>query len=407
MISFEEARKTVLDSVSALEPVEVPILDALGLVAAEDVTSAERIPPFDNSAMDGYAVRAADTAGASDKNPIELNVLMDLPAGQHTDQPVGAGEAIRIMTGAPLPPGADTVVMVELTEKAADGNVRILQEHKEDRNIRRAGEDIAVGQDVIHVGDEITPAKVGLLASVGREKLKVYRRPVVAILATGDELLEAGEPLGPGKIRSSNSYTLTCQVRSCGAETQYLGIARDTLEDVRAHLEKGLGADVIISSAGVSVGDYDYVKTALEDLGVKFKFTKVAIKPGKPTVFGLMGEKPVFGLPGNPVSSMMTFEQFARPAILKMMGMRRLLRPVVDAILEEDIKKKPERMSLLRAVARKEGSEYYVTTTGPQGSGILVSMDNANAVIIFESGIEHLKKGERVKTQLIKMPEVE
>jgi molybdopterin molybdotransferase len=407
MISFEEARKIVLDSVRALDSVELPILDTLGLVAAEEVTSAEQIPPFDNSAMDGYAVRAADTAGASSDNPVELKVLMDLPAGQHTDQPVGAGEAIRIMTGAPVPPGADTVVQVELTEKTADGNVRILQQHEDDRNIRRAGEDIAVGQNVVRSGDEITPAKIGLLASVGRANLTVIRRPVVAILATGDELLEANEPLGPGKIRSSNSYTLTSQVRSCGAQALYLGIARDTLDDVRAHLEKGLDADMIISSAGVSVGDYDYVKTALEELGVEFKFTKVAIKPGKPTVFGLMGEKPVFGLPGNPVSSMMTFEQFARPAILKMMGKRRLLRPVVDAILEEDIKKKPERMSLVRAVARKEGSDYYVTTTGPQGSGILVSMDHANSVIIFKPGFEHLKKGERVKTQLITMPEVE
>ena len=306
-----------------------------------------------------------------------------------------------------MPPGADTVVQVELTERAGEGRVRILKEHKEDQNIRRAGEDVAIGQIVAAVGDEITPAKIGLLASVGRSKISVVRRPVVAILATGDELVEADEPLGPGKIRSSNSYTLSSQVRACGAEPVYLGIARDTLDDVRAHLEKGLSADVIVSSAGVSVGDYDYVKTALEELGVEFKFTAVALKPGKPTVFGLLGDKPVFGLPGNPVSSMMSFEQFARPAILKMMGRRRLLRPVVDAVLDEDISKKPGRMSLIRAVARKEGSEYHVTTTGPQGSGILVSMDQANAIIIFESGIEVLKKGERVKTQLIRMPEVE
>ena len=407
MISFEEARKIVLDSVHALDPVELPILDALGLVAAEEVVSAEQIPPFDNSAMDGYAVRAADTAGASGETPVELKVLMDLPAGRHTDQSVGKGEAIRIMTGAPMPPGADTVVQVELTEKISDDRARILEEHPEDKNIRRAGEDIAVGQSVAEVGDEITPAKIGLLASVGRAKIKVVRRPVVAILATGDELLEAGEPLGPGKIRSSNSYTLISQVRACGAEPLNLGIARDTLDDVRSHLEKGLEADMIVSSAGVSVGDYDYVKTALEDLGVEFKFTKVKIKPGKPTVFGLLGEKPVFGLPGNPVSSMMTFEQFVRPALLRMMGKRRLLRPVVDAILEEDITKKPGRMSLVRTVARKEGSEYYVTTTGPQGSGILVSMDHANAIILFMPGIERLNKGERVKTQLIRMPEVE
>jgi molybdopterin molybdotransferase len=406
MISFKDALNIVLDSVSALEPAQVSILDALGLVAAEGIVSTERIPPFDNSAMDGYAVRSEDIAGASEKKPVELTVLMDLPAGQHTDQPVGKGEAIRIMTGAPVPPGADTVVQVELT-KRTDGGARILREHEKGKNIRRAGEDIAIGQKVLEVGDEITPAKIGLLASVGRSKVEVVRRPVVAILATGDELLEADEPLEPGKIRSSNSYTLSSQVKACGAEPKYLGIARDTMDDVLAHFREGLSADMIISSAGVSVGDYDYVKDALEELGVEFKFTKVAIKPGKPTVFGLLGNKPVFGLPGNPVSSMVTFEQFVRPAILKMMGRRRLLRPVVDAILEEDIKKKPARMSLVRAVARKDGDEYYVTTTGPQGSGILVSMDHANAIILFMKGIERLKKGERVKTQLIDMPEVE
>lgn len=407
MIAFEKARKIVLDSVSPLEPVEVSILDALGLVAAEEVKAAEQIPPFDNSAMDGYAVRAEDTAGASRQNPVVLKVLMDLPAGRHTDQVVGQGEAIRIMTGAPVPPGADAVVQVELTERAADDRVRILAEHKKEKNIRLAAEDIALGQSVVRNGDEIGPAKIGMLASVGRAKIKVVRRPVVAILATGDELLDAAEPLEPGKIRSSNSYTLISQARACGAEARYLGIARDTKDEVRAHLDRGLSADMIVSSGGVSVGDYDYVKDALEELGVEFKFTKVAIKPGKPTVFGLLGGKPVFGLPGNPVSSMVTFEQFVRPALLKMMGKRRLLRPVVDAVLEQDISKKPERMSLIRAVARKEGSQYCVSTTGPQGSGILVSMDIANAIIMFMPGTERLKKGERVKVQLIDMPEVE
>ena len=407
MISFEKARQIVLDSVSALESVETPILDALGLVAAEELTAAEQIPPFDNSAMDGYAVRAEDTKGASDQNPVELEVLMDLPAGRHTDRSVGPGQAIRIMTGAPIPPGVDTVVQVELTEKLSDDRVLILEEHEENKNIRRAGEDIAVGRSVLRPGDGITPAKIGLLASVGRARVKIVRRPVVAVLATGDELLEAHESLEPGKIRSSNSYTIISQIRACGAEANYLGIARDTMDDVRSHMEKGLSADMIVSSGGVSVGDYDYVKNALEELGVEFKFTKVGIKPGKPTVFGLLGDKPVFGLPGNPVSSMVTFEQFVRPALLKMMGRRKLLRPVVSAVLEEDIRKKPERASLIRAIVRKEGSEYFASTTGPQGSGILVSMDLANGIILFERGEKLLKKGDRAKVQLIDMPEVE
>jgi molybdopterin molybdotransferase len=407
MITFEEAQKTVLDSVFALESVEKPIMDALGLVAAEDVISSEQIPPFDNSAMDGYAVRADDTAGASEQSPIELKVLMDLPAGSHTDRTVGPGEAIRIMTGAPVPPGADTVVQVELTETISDGRVRVLKRHEKEKNIRLAGEDIAVGHRVIRAGDEITPAKIGLLASVGRARIKVIRRPTVAILATGDELLDADEPLAPGKIRSSNSYTLISQTRACGAEAENLGIARDTTDEVRDRLEKGLSADMIVTSGGVSVGDYDYVKDALEALGVEFKFTKIAIKPGKPTVFGLLRGKPVFGLPGNPVSSMVIFEELVRPALLKMMGRRRLLRPEVEAVLEEDIKKKPERAHLIRAVVRQEGSEYYVSSTGPQGSGILVSMDLANAIIMFPRGIKELKKGERVRVRLLGMPEVE
>ncbi len=407
MVTFEEARKIVLESVSACQPVEKPIVEALGLVAAEDVTSTERIPPFDNSAMDGYAVRAEDIVGASDKRPVALRVLMDLPAGRHTEQVVGQGEAVRIMTGAPIPPGADTVVQVELTEKFSNTMVRILEEHEKGGNIRFAGEDIDIGRKVVAAGEEITPAKIGLLASIGRPEIKVFRRPAVAILATGDELLDPSEPLQPGKIRTSNSYTMISQTRVCGAEPYYLGIARDTLGDVRAHLEKGLSADMILTSGGVSVGDYDYVKDALEQLGVKFRFTKVAIKPGMPTVFGLLRGKPVFGLPGNPVSSMVIFEEFVRPAVLKMMGKRKLQRPVIEAVLAEDVKKNPKRMHLMRAIARKVGSEYSVTTTGPQGSGILVSMDLANGILLVPTGTEKLRKGERVKVQLIGMPEVE
>jgi molybdopterin molybdotransferase len=407
MIVFEEALKIVLDSVSVCEAVEMPIVDALGLVAAENITATERIPPFDNSAMDGYAVRAEDTKGASAQKPVELKVLMDLPAGHHTQRSVGRGQAMRIMTGAPMPSGSDTVVQVELTEKVSNGLVRILEEHERQRNVRLAGEDIDIGRSIVQAGDEVSPAKIGLLASVGRPRIRVFRRPVVAILATGDELLSPDEPLQPGKIRTSNSYTMIAQTRLCGAEARYLGIARDTLDDVRVHLEKGLMADMIVTSGGVSVGDYDYVKSALEQLGVEFRFTKVAIKPGMPTVFGLLGGKPVFGLPGNPVSSMVIFEEFVRPALLKMMGKRRLFRPIVEAVIEEDVRKNPKRMHLMRAIVRKEGAEYKVTTTGPQGSGILVSMDLANCILFVPSGTERLKKGDRVKIQLMGMPEVE
>jgi molybdopterin molybdotransferase len=407
MKNLQEALEIVLNSVSTCNAIELPLLDALGFVSAEDVASAEQIPPFDNSAMDGYAVRAEDTAGASDKKPVELKVLMDLPAGKHTERMIGPGEAMRIMTGAPMPPGADTVVQVELTQRVSDSLVRILEEHAKNTNIRAAGEDIPIGRKVLAAGEEITPAKLGLLASIGRANLRVYRKPRVAILATGDELANPGEPLAPGKIRSSNSYTMIAQTRSCGAEATYLGIARDTKEDVRTHLERGISEDMIISSGGVSVGDYDYVKEALQDLGVEFLFTKIAIKPGMPTVFGLLHGKPVFGLPGNPVSSMVIFEELVRPALLKMMGKRKLRRPVVEAVLEEDVKRNPKRMHLIRTIVRQEHDGYYATTTGPQGSGILVSMDLANGIMIIPNGSDRMKKGEYVKVQLIGLPEVE
>jgi len=229
----------------------------------------------------------------------------------------------------------------------------------------------------------------------------------VAVLATGDELVNPGEPLAPGKIRSSNSYTMIAQTRLCGAEAVYLGIARDTKEDVRAHLEQGLHADMIISSGGVSVGDYDYIKDVLAEIGAKLLFTQVAIKPGKPTVFGLLNGKPIFGLPGNPVSSMVIFEEFVRPALLKMMGKKRLRRPVIEAVLEENVKKNPKRAHLMRVITRRESDGYRVTTTGPQGSGILVSMDIADGIMFVPMGAEQLKKGDRVKVQLINMPEVE
>ncbi|RJP25880.1 MAG: molybdopterin molybdenumtransferase MoeA [Candidatus Abyssobacteria bacterium SURF_5] len=406
MICFDEALKIVLDSVQPTERIELPLLNALGLVAAEEVESAERIPPFDNSAMDGYAVRAQDTAGASKDRPAELKVILNLPAGKHTDRTVGPGEAIRIMTGAPIPAGADTVVQVELTERLSDGAVKILQEHEKNKNIRMAGEDIFIGQKVLTAGEEITPAKLGLLASIGRANLRVYRRPRVAILATGDELVNPGEPLAPGKIRNSNSYTMIAQTRICGAEPAYLGIARDTKEDVRDHIQDGMSADVILTSGGVSVGDYDYVKDAFQELGVEFRFTKVAIKPGMPTVFGLWRGKLVFGLPGNPVSSMVIFEEFVRPALLKMMGKCKLRRPLIEAVLEGDVKKNPERMHLVRGIVRREADGYRVSTTGPQGSGILLSMDHANGIMMLPKGIQ-LKKGDRVKVQLITLPEVD
>ena len=268
-------------------------------------------------------------------------------------------------------------------------------------NIRKSGEDVKKGDRVISKGDTIRPAEVGMLASVGRSFVSVYQRPLVAILCTGDELVDVDGELDEVRIISSNSYTLAAQVKECGAIPVQLGIAKDRKEEIEEKLRQGMRADVLISSAGVSVGDYDFVKDVMKNLGLEMAFWKVAMKPGKPLAFGTIREKPVFGLPGNPVSSMVSFEQFIRPSLLKMMGYRQIFRPVVEAVLQEDVEKKPGRRHFIRAfVSFKEGS-YFTTTTGDQGSGILRSMVKANGLIIIPEDQEIVRAGERVKVQLL------
>lgn len=405
MIPVEEALEIVLASVEPLEGQEVEILDALDRVLDEDVVSQEDIPPFDNSAMDGYAVRASDLRGASGNSPIILDVIEDLQAGYVARNSVSEGRAIRIMTGAPMPSGADSVVMVEYT-KTSDDKVEVFQEVSPGENVRRAGEDVAKGAKVLSKDDPLGPAEIGLLASLGKARVRVIRPARVAILATGDELLTLDEPIEPGKIRSSNTYTLVSQCKRCKAVPMNLGIAKDTKEDVASKLEEARAADVIVTSAGVSVGDYDIVKDVLEELGTRFEFWKVAMKPGMPTAFGLMEGKPVFGLPGNPVSSMVTFELFVRPAVLKMMGRKRLKRPVVSAVLEEEVQKKPGRVNFVRAWVTCVDGVYHASTTGPQGSGILRSMSLANGLIVVPKDTTLLNKGEEVSVQLLDQPEV-
>jgi molybdopterin molybdotransferase len=400
MITVEEALEKILSHIHSLGFEKVTILEAMGRVIAEDIYAKRDIPPLDNSGMDGYAVRWEDIQHASNHRPIRLEVVEDLPAGSISEKTLERGQAIRIMTGAPIPKGADTVIPVEDTKKE-DGWVLILNGAPLGEHIRRAGEDVKKGERVISARDLIRPAEVGMLASLGRSFVSVYQRPLVAILCTGDELVDVDEGLDEVKIVSSNSYTLAAQVKDCGAIPIQLGIAKDRKEEIKEKLRQGIRADVLLSSAGVSVGDYDFVKDVLADLGMKMIFWKVAMKPGKPLAFGIMRGKPVFGLPGNPVSSMVSFEQFVRPSLLKMMGHRQLFRPMIEAILKGDIRKKPGRRHYIRASVSFERDRYFVTITGDQGSGILTSMVKANGLVIIPEDREDIKAGEKVKVQLL------
>lgn len=400
MITVEEALERILLHIRPLGFEKVSILEALGRVIAEDIYAPRDIPPLDNSGMDGYAVKWEDIRNASADHPIRLEVIEDLPAGFIAKKRIERGQAIRIMTGAPIPKGADTVVPVEETEKG-NGFVSILKALPFADNIRKAGEDVKKGDRVIKTGDMIRPSEVGMLASVGRSFVSVYQRPIVAILCTGEELVDVDGILGEAKIVSSNSYTLAAQVKDCGAIPLQLGIAKDQQEEIEWKLRQGLRADVVISSAGISVGDYDLVRDVLNKLGMEMVFWKVAMKPGKPLAFGTIEKKPVFGLPGNPVSSMVSFEQFVRPSLLKMMGHRQIFRPMIEAILKEDIRKEPGRRHFIRASVSFEENRYFVTITGAQGSGILRSMVRANGLIVIPEDQGMVKAGEKVRVQLL------
>jgi len=400
MISVDEALNIVLDSVKPLMPETVTVMDAFGRVLAEDVYSDCDIPGFDYSAMDGYAVRYEDTKGASSDAPKNLKMVGEMRAGSSVSLRVGEGEAIKIMTGAPIPDGADAVVMVEHTEKDGE-TIRVFQEVEEGENIRRAGEDVKRGRLVINRGTRLREPHIGMLVALGRREVKVTRRPMVAILATGDEIVDIGEEMGYGKVRNANTYSLSCQVISAGGIPVNMGIAKDEPDELRRKLSLCTQYDIIITSGGVSMGEYDLVKKLLLELGMKQGFWKVAIRPGKPNLFGVIEGRPVFGLPGNPVSCMIGFELFVRPAILKMLCHKIDDRTEVEAYLEEDIKKKKGLRFFLRADTRFEGGRYVTRTTGPQGSGILSSMLLANSLIIIGEDESLLTKGSRVKVRFI------
>lgn len=415
MISVEEARERILSFFTRLAPERRPLLDALGQVLAEEVVAPFDIPPLDNTAMDGYAVRAEDTDGASEASPRRLRVVADLAAGYILETPVGPGEAVRIMTGAPMPRGADAIVPFEETDEPLRSvgqapqkgdSVLVFKAARPGANIRFRAEDVAEGRVVIEAGRVVRPSEVGVLASIGLGEVNVYRRPVVAILSTGDEITEPGRPLLPGRIYDSNAFSVAALVKKYGGIPRLLGIARDTVEDLTAHIRAGLDADFIVTSAGVSRGDFDVVKDVLAREGA-IDFWTVRMKPGKPLAFGAFdapgGRRvPHLGLPGNPVSSMVSFELFGRPAIFKMLGRADWERPVIRAVTRDRVVNTDARRFYARCIVRDAGDGTYTADlTGPQGSGILTSMSAANALTVIPEELPEAVPGETIDVMML------
>ncbi len=395
MPTYEEARSIILDAVSPLGKEKVEILESLGRVLAEDVVAPWDMPLWNNTAMDGFAVRADDCAGR-----VSLKVSGFLPAGENMTASVEPGTAVKILTGAPIPPGADAVVPIEEVDDKGE-TVHIKGPVKAGDHIRFKGEDVKAGERIIPAGTVIRPYEISMLASFGKLFIPVYRKARVAILSTGDELVEPGEALSPGKIINSNAITVAAAVRQIGGEPVILGIARDDRESLREKLREGLKADVLITSAGISAGDRDLVRAVLDELHVNLVFWKIDIKPGRPTAFSLREGTPVFSLPGNPVSTMITFEEFVRPALLKMMGHKKVIKPFIKATLKGQVKKKPGRVNFLRVGLEKENGNYVAWSPGDQNTGILKTMLLAGGIAVLPAEQGDLKAGDKVDVQLL------
>ena len=397
MLSVVEASARILEHIAPLSPERVALLDALGRVLAEAVHAPMTLPAWDNAAMDGYAVRATDIDVATPERPVRLRVLETVAAGTFPTQRVGEGEAIRIMTGAPLPDGADTVVRVEDTD-AGTSDVLVRDARDARRNVRPRGEDFREGDALVDAGASLGPAQLGVLASVGRASVEVHRQPRIGILGSGDELVDVDrfhEVLAGRKIISSNGYTLHALVRDAGGVPVNLGIARDDPVSLRDHLTRSAGCDLLLTSAGVSVGEFDYTRAVVSALGADMKFWRVRMRPGAPLGFGVLGGMPWIGLPGNPVSAMVTFELFVRPVIRRMLGHTRLFRRPLPVVLEEPVVIGARLTHFLRCIV-STGNDGAVTArlTGPQGSGILTSMTRANALLVVPEDRARVDAGE-------------
>lgn len=406
MLSVAEAVARIVERVAPLAIEQVALRDALGRVLAADVLSPITLPHWTNSAMDGYAVRAADIAGARAEAPVSMPVLETVAAGAFPTRAVEGGQAIRIMTGAPLPEGADTVVRVEDTDGGID-RVQILKDRDAGKNIRLRGEDLQAGSVALPRGTPVGAAQIGILASVGAARVATHRKPRVAILGSGDELVDLDrfdEVLAGRKIVSSNSYTLEALVLAAGGEPIVLGHCVDSLDAMRALLERAVAAapDLIITSAGVSVGEFDHTRAALEAMGTRMDFWKVRMRPGAPLGFGIVNRIPWIGLPGNPVSAMVTFELFARPAVRRMLGHTRLHRRPVSVVLEEPVRIGASLTHFFRAIVTPHADgTLRARLTGPQGSGILTSMSLANALLVVPEDRPEVSAGERLTALLL------
>ena len=394
--SFEAARAMILESVVPLPPEAVPLLDVVGMVIAEDIRAPWDMPLWNNSAMDGFAVRAEDCVAGQ-----TLAVDGYIPAGGSASGiSVKPGGAVKIMTGAPAPVGCDAIVPIEETEEN-DGKLILTGQVRPGDHLRIRGEDVSKSELVIAAGTALRPAEINMLASFGYRTASVFRRPKVAILSTGDELVEPGEEIGPGQIFNSNDYSIAAAVKQLGGEPVLLGIARDDRESLTEKIKAGLQEDVLITTAGVSMGDHDLVCEVLDVLKVERKFWKVDIKPGRPTAFGLKDGKSVFSLPGNPVSSMITFEYFVRPALLKMMGYQKVIKPFTKAIMKETINKKPGRVQFLRVRVVNDGKQLLASSSGDQNTGILRTLLRANGIAVLPADREQILAGEEVDINLI------
>jgi molybdopterin molybdotransferase len=399
MIAVGEALAIVLRDLRLLDSERVPLADADARVLAADVIADRDVPPFRNSAMDGYAVRADDTA-AAEKAPVRLRVLEIVGAGGLPTAAVEPGTATQIMTGSVMPQGADAVVKVEDTE-AADGRVVIRRPVAAGANVRLPGEDVRKGDLVLASGRQLRAADVGLLASLSCAEVPVRRRPTVAVLATGDELVDINEPLTAGKIVDSNAYMLAAAVREAGGVAKVFGIVQDTRDALRRAFSEALTADMVLSTGGVSMGVFDLVRETLAELGVAERFWKVAQKPGKPLTYGMRDSTPVFGLPGNPVSSLVCFYVYVRPALRTMLGVRRPHLPLVDAVADEDIAAGESLTEFIRCTLSGTAGSYRARVTGTQSSGVLRSMSLGDALLVSPAGSGRIGRGDRVRVLLI------
>lgn len=409
LLSVDHALERILEKIHPLSGEIITLPDALGRVLAQDVIAEANIPPFPNSSMDGFALRAADIAKAAEISPVELQIVMDIPACKAPERPIKMGEAARIMTGAPMPEGADAVIPVESTNvswAAGDDSplpekVAVARSLKSGDYVRQAGEDIQAGQCILGSGAIIRPAEIGVLASLGYAHVSVVRQPRVAILSTGDELVNLDEPLTPGKIRDSNSYTLAALVASCHSIPIRIATARDTLDDVRQRFSEALdqSPDIILSSAGVSVGAFDVVRTVIDELG-EVNFWRINLRPGKPLAYGHVGGTPFFGLPGNPVSAMVTFDVFVRPTLLKLAHHPDNTQ-TITATLGEDLNSDGRR-SYIRVRLTRQGEQLIAYTTGTQSSGALMSMVLADGLMIVPEDVKFLPAGSPLAVRLLR-----